>query len=175
MREDGMINRKMMYSAAFYFVFIMIVGALSIGLILANKQASAQNQGAAALAPNFVFNNHTYPFTYVASNLSAWESGLMNKTVSNSTFELFDFHTTGIYPFWMKDTYYPLDIIWVNGSNVTYVASAIPCSTYSSAQTNCTIYNNYSQGHLADYVIEAASGFANRTDLKAGDRIAITT
>ena len=165
-----MINRKIMYSAAFYFAFIIIVGALSIGLILANKQAAAQNQ-----PPNFVFNNHTYPFTYVASNLSAQESGLMNKTVGNSTFELFDFHTPAVYPFWMKDTYYSLDIIWINGSNVTYVANAIPCSTYSSGQTNCTIYNNYSQGHVADYVIEAAAGFANRTGLKVGDRVEITT
>ncbi len=169
-----MINRKIMYSAAFYFAFIMIVGAISIGLILANKQASGPAQGVANTKPNFVFGNRTYNFTYVASNLSAWESGLMNKTVNSSTFELFDFHTPGVYPFWMKDTYYPLDIIWVNGSNVTYVAAAVPCSTYSTDQSNCTVYNNYSEGHIADYVIETAAGFANLTGLKAGDRIVIT-
>ena len=168
-----MINRKMMYSSAFYFAFILLVGAISIGLILANKQASEKAQPQAP-QPNFVFNNQTYNFTYVASNLSAWESGLMNKTVGSNTFELFDFHTPGVYPFWMKDTYYPLDMIWVNGSNVTYIAYAIPCSYYSSAQANCTVYNNYSQGRTADYVIEAQAGFANRTGLRVGDSIRIT-
>ena len=128
--------------------------------------------GGAANAPSsFSFNNRTYDFTYVATTLSEQQSGLMNKTVTNSTFELFVFPSAAIYPFWMKDTNYALDIIWVNGTRVTYIADAIPCSSYSPDQSNCTIYNTYNQGHYANYVIEAKAGFVNQTGLEVGDTI----
>ena len=124
--------------------------------------------------PHFTFNNSTYNFTSVASTLQEQEQGLMNTTVDNSTFELFVFAQSSIYPFWMKDTYSPLDIIWINGTKVTYIASAIPCSSYSSNQTACIIYNNYSQGHAANYVIEAQLGFVNRTGMRVGSAVYIS-
>ena len=124
-----------------------------------------------AAPTSFSFDNKTYQFTYVATTLAQQEAGLMNKTVTNTTFELFVMPGVSIYPFWMKDTYYPLDIIWVNGTTVSYIADAVPCSSYSPDQSNCTIYDSYNEGHYANYVIEAQAGFTNRTGLKVGDRI----
>ncbi len=121
---------------------------------------------------SFTFNNMTYAFTYVASTPAEWESGLMNKTVTNSTFELFIFPKPAVYPFWMKNTYYPLDMIWINGSSVVYVAHAVPCISYSPGQSNCTVYNT---GYPADYVIEAHAGFANRTGIVVGSPVRIVS
>jgi uncharacterized membrane protein (UPF0127 family) len=122
--------------------------------------------------PSFTSGNRTYAFTYVAFTPAEWESGLMNKTVTNSTFELFIFPKPAVYPFWMKNTYYPLDIIWINGSTVAYVAHAVPCLSYNPGQSNCTIYNTQ---HAADYVIEAHAGFANRTGIRAGSIVRIVS
>ncbi len=120
---------------------------------------------------SFTFNNVTYKFTSVAMTIQQQEKGLMNASVTNSTFELFVFHNVSVYPFWMKDTYSPLDIIWINGTTVTFIAHAMPCSWYSMNQTSCVVYNNYSQGHYANYVIEARAGFANRTGLHVGSKV----
>ena len=123
-------------------------------------------------SPGFTFNNKTYAFTYIATTPAEWDSGLMNKTVGNNTFEIFVFPKPSIYPFWMKNTYYPLDMIWINGSKVVYVAHAIPCISYSITQSNCTIYN---LKYVADYVIEARSGFTNSTGLVVGSTVHIIT
>ncbi len=165
-----MLSRKaiLMYSA----LSLIAVAVALLAVSLHANRPSAQFS-------SFIFNNHTYAFTYVASNLSEWETGLMNKTVTNSTFELFIFPTPNIYPFWMKDTYYPLDIIWINGTRVVYIAYAIPCSWYSKGQSSCIIYNPYNSsaqgdGHIANYVIEAPGGFANATGMSVGDTVRIT-
>lgn len=127
----------------------------------------------ANIPTQFTIGNKTYDFTGVATTLQEQEEGLMNATVTNSTFELFVFTHPAIYPFWMKDTYYPLDIIWINGNDVVYIVNATPCVSYSPGQDNCTIYNNYNEGYVADYVIEAQAGFANRTGIRIGSNIFI--
>ena len=152
LRAIIMINRKVMYSTAFSFVFLLLVAVIFIGLLSVQRLSALSNNSNANYS-NFTFENQTYNFSYVESNLSEWEIGLMNKTVTNKTFALFVFPQPSIYPFWMKDTYYPLDMVWINGSTVTYIANATPCSWYSPQQLNCTLYNNYSQGHIADYVM----------------------
>ena len=154
------MNRGVIYAAMAMVAIALIIYAFYPGSTVPSNIPS-----------RFSFNNHTYAFTYVAANLSEQESGLMNKTVTNSTFELFVFPQSGIYPFWMKDTNYALDIIWVNGTKVTYIANATPCSSYSPDQSNCTVYNTYNQGYYANYVIETKAGFVNQTGLKVGDTI----
>ncbi|MHB1830575.1 MAG: DUF192 domain-containing protein [Candidatus Micrarchaeaceae archaeon] len=159
---------------------IRLYSALSIIAVAAALLVLSFNASNSAGQPtSFTFANRTYPFTYVASNFSEWEAGLMNKTVTNSTFELFAFPTPNIYPFWMKDTYYPLDIIWINGTRIVYIVYAIPCSWYSKGQSSCIIYNSYNSsvqgdGHIANYVIEAQGGFANATGMMVGDTVRIS-
>lgn len=149
---------------------IIIIASVAALLILAQNTA-LHNSGNIS---GFTFANTSYKFTYVATTPQEWQKGLMNYSVTNTTFELFVFPKVSIYPFWMYDTYYPLDIIWINGSRVTYVAHAIPCSWYSPGQTDCMVYNNYTSAHYANYVIEAHGGFANSTGLRTGSIVSIS-
>ncbi len=119
---------------------------------------------------NFTFNGVNYKFTSVALTQQQQEQGLMNSSVNQSTFELFVFPTPAIYPFWMKDTYSPLDIIWVNQSTVVFIVNATPCISYSKDQSNCTVYV---PGKPSNYVIEPASGFVNKTGMHVGSRVQI--
>lgn len=166
-----MINKKATYLAGLLSVSILVAIIIIVGLVSVQEVSGHPSNPSAK--SSFTFGNKTYNFTYVASNPPEWETGLMNKTVTNETFELFAFPEPSIYPFWMKNTYSPLDIIWVNGSTVTYIANATPCSWYSKDQSNCTIYDSYNQGYVANYVIEALSGFTNRTGLKVGDKLSV--
>lgn len=113
-------------------------------------------------------NNHTYRFTNVELNQSEWEQGLMNATVTNNTLVLFYFGRPGVWDFWMKNTYSPLDMIWIDGNTVVYIANAVPCVSYDPDQQSCQLYM---PNTVADAVIEAPAGFAARNNLHVGEAV----
>ena len=94
------------------------------------------------------------------------ERGLMNvdKLDENSGM-LFIFEKEGIYPFWMKDTLIPLDIIWIGeNQKVAFIGKNIqPCKTLICPATNPLV--------KARYVLEVNSGIAEKTGLKVGDSV----
>lgn len=148
-------------AAAVIIIIVAIVAAVEMDVSAAPQ----------ARPTSFSFNGITYPFTMVASTPTEQEQGLMNYTVTNSTFELFQFQYGGDYPFWMKNTYYPLDIIWIYNDKVVYVVNATPCVSYSANQSNCIVYDPKT---FATDVIEARSGFVNATGLRVGDSVNIS-
>jgi uncharacterized membrane protein (UPF0127 family) len=73
---------------------------------------------------------------------------------------LFVFDKEGSYPFWMKNTQIPLDIIWINSSKeVVYVSrNSTPCAN------ECPLI---SPGKDASYVLELNPG----SDVQVGDKV----
>lgn len=87
---------------------------------------------------------------------------------------LFIFDKPGRYPFWMKDMNFPIDIIWLAPSEggdleakVIYIKKDARPESYP---------NTYGPGPDQDtkYVLEVVSGFAEKNNLKAGDRVKFT-
>lgn len=76
---------------------------------------------------------------------------------------LFVFNTTGIYPFWMKDTRIPLDIIWINDHTIVEIQSLEPESTTNIPQHTPT--------QKADTVLELNQGEANKFNLTPGTKL----
>jgi len=65
---------------------------------------------------------------------------------------LFVFPQDGVYPFWMKDTLIPLDMIWINNnSRIVAIRTAHPCTTDSDCP-------NYNPGVISRYVLEINAG-----------------
>lgn len=77
---------------------------------------------------------------------------------------LFVFEKDGTHGFWMKDTNFPLDIIWINSLKkiVGIKADAQPClkDCPSMAPTASS-----------RYVLEVNAGFAKRNKIEIGDRV----
>lgn len=151
-----------------YIILFALIAALA-AIIIISYMISSQHASGAPKA--FQLNGRTYAITSYALNATEQEKGLMNATVTNSTFMLFYFSSSGIYPFWMKNTYAQLDIIWIDYNstsgigNVTYVVNATPCVEYSSAQNSCRIYV---PAHAANYVIETKDGFVRANNISIG-------
>jgi len=124
------------------------------------------------LPKSVTISQATYNITAYAITPGEQEKGLMNSTVNGSTFMLFVFPGSRPYPFWMKDTYSYLDIIWINATGrygrIVYFVNATPCAKYDSAQVNCTLYIPPSG---ANYVLETASGFDRRNAVYQGEHI----
>ncbi len=76
---------------------------------------------------------------------------------------LFVFEQEGIYPFWMKNTKIPLDMIWIDkDKKVVFVAKNVqPCDV-----DQCP---NIIPDGTAMYVLEINAGLAEKIGVKQGD------
>ena len=76
---------------------------------------------------------------------------------------LFFFAVDGEYPFWMKNTLIPLDMIWIDSRRrVAHIEHDVqPCKV-----ENCP---NYPPHAIARYVLEVAAGVAKEHGLRDGD------
>lgn len=153
-------------SAILMLTGVVVVIILVIVIVIQSQPEQRPTEG------YFVLNNRSYALTQVDTNISEWEQGLMNVTnMSNSTFALFVFPYSSNYPFWMKDTYVPLDMLWINNSKIVYIAANVPpCNSYNINQNNCRIYTPSAE---ANYVIEAKAGFAQNENVTVGENITI--
>ena len=76
---------------------------------------------------------------------------------------LFVFERPGNYPFWMKDMNFPIDIIWLNDDmRVVYIKKNARPEFFPE---------NYGPTENAKYVLEIVSGFADKNNLRVGDRV----
>ncbi len=77
---------------------------------------------------------------------------------------LFVFHETGVYNFWMKNTFVPLDMIWLNqDQEVVFIKeNAQPCQ-----ENDCL---KIEPGVMAKYVLEIKGGRTEEIGLKIGDK-----
>lgn len=94
------------------------------------------------------------------------EKGLMNvMQLDANSGMLFIFDQEGFYPFWMKNTLIPLDMIWIDGNNkVVFIGQNVqPCKTFI-----CPITNPNTK---AKYVLEINGGVAEKDGIKIGDSI----
>lgn len=95
------------------------------------------------------------------------EIGLMfRKSLGEDEGMLFIFENSGNYPFWMKNTLIPLDMIWINSDfKIVEIQTAVPCT-----QEPCGVYGGK---ELAKYVVEVNAGFAEKNWIKVGDGVKI--
>lgn len=96
--------------------------------------------------------------------------GLMYRTeLGEDRGMLFIFDKEDFYPFWMKNTLIPLDIIWIDSNRkVVFMAQKVqPCRVLICPSVLPTAN--------AKYVLEINSGICQEISLKLGDRVVINT
>ena len=77
----------------------------------------------------------------------------------------FVFDQEGIYPFWMKDMKFSIDIVWVDDDyRVTDIYRNAPLPVGDSLPV-------YSNSQPARYVLEVNAGLADVNQLKIGDKL----
>jgi hypothetical protein len=84
------------------------------------------------------------------------------KSLASDTGMLFVFATPSKYAFWMKDMNFSIDMIWLDQSGtVVYIAKNASPKSYP---------NTFVPNKDANYVLEVASGFSAKHNLKIGDK-----
>ena len=140
--------------------------ALTVAAIAATTPALAQY--AAARRAEAQFADKTVVSLEVARTEAERAKGLMFRTdLAEQAGMIFLFERPGIYPFWMKNTLIPLDMLWTDTSGkIAWIAESVPpCKA-----DPCPEYPPRAE---AQYVIELRAGFAKRHGVKVGDVVAL--
>jgi uncharacterized protein len=102
----------------------------------------------------------------IASTSAEQAQGFMFKpAISDDEAMLFVYRSDGIYSFWMKNTRFALDIIWLDAEKkAVYIKeNFLPC-----VKDPCPIETPLQK---ARYVLEVKSGTVKKTAFKLGERI----
>ncbi len=140
-------------------ISLLIILVIAI-VLLANNKKQKQSQ---VCFKNYCFN------VDLAKTAEEINNGLMFRQGLNSDKGmLFIFEKEREYPFWMKNTLIPLDIIWINkDKEVVFVSeNTQPCEEGKP----CLSVNPDKD---AEYVLEMNGGIAEKIGLKVGDKITI--
>ncbi len=114
--------------------------------------------------PKVCFDGECF-FVEIVDDYAEREKGLMYRTeLAEDTGMFFIFDKEGYYPFWMKNTLIPLDIIWINrdGKVVSMGENSLPCKADPCAVISPT-------GN-ASYVLEINGGLSSKKGIVAGSQ-----
>lgn len=158
-------------------VTLLTIAAVAIYLIT-NKGEGSQSFSIEDTAPKFkkegelLFISKTENETLaiidieVADNEQKTAQGLMHRSsMPENAGMLFLMPQEDIQGFWMRNTYIPLDMIFVNSNKeiVTIHHNTTPMNE-----------NSYLSTAPALYVVEVNGGFCNKNNIKEGDQIEFT-
>ena len=101
---------------------------------------------------------------YKAISPEEQAQGLSGTTYLNShDGMLFEFPYENLWNFWMKDMLIPIDIVWISKEmTIVHIEHSLTPETYP---------NSFGPSTNALYVLEVASGIAQKAKLKVGDKI----
>jgi len=117
-----------------------------------------------AEGPRVIFPDGFAVRVEIAADDENRAQGLMYRDqLRPATGMLFFFPEAGEYPFWMKNTRIPLDMVWIDSNKrIAHIAHDVPpCQV-----EDCPSYPPHAQ---ALYVLEVAAGVAKQHALKDGD------
>ncbi len=81
---------------------------------------------------------------------------------------LFIFDQAAPYSFWMKGMTFPLDMLWIEGGKVVYVAADVPAFPPDTPDSALPIYTPSAS---AKYVLEVNAGFAAKYGIGVGTTV----
>ena len=139
--------------------------ALSCGVNNTTPAAST-TQPTTAAGPRVVFPDNFAVNVEIAADDATRAQGLMFRDqLAADRGMIFLFPQSGDYPFWMKNTLIPLDMIWIDEQKriVNVAANVPPCKADPCPSVP--------SGGNAKYVLEVAAGVAARHGLAKGQTL----
>ncbi|MBI3631365.1 MAG: DUF192 domain-containing protein [Candidatus Staskawiczbacteria bacterium] len=114
------------------------------------------------------FQEYCFDVKLAQNGIEKTKGLMFQKYLEQNKGMLFFFDKESIYPFWMKNTYIPLDIIWMNKNyKVVFISeNNQPCKWH-----NCPLIEPPTD---AKYVLEVNSGIVQKIRLKLADELNLT-
>lgn len=111
--------------------------------------------------------NKSFPVE-IADNDDTREQGLSDREIlAADAGMIFIFPQPGPHGFWMKNTNFPLDFIWVRDGKVTEISSDVP-TQLGVTERELKVYK---PKEPIDWMIEVNAGFAAKKGINVGDNV----
>jgi len=138
-------------------LFLIILFAFSMFLI-SKKEHSKKQQS------QVCFRNHCFEVELAVDRDEKIKGLMFREDLNRDKGMLFVYNKEDVYPFWMKNMKFPIDIIWINKEKeVVFISpEAEPCS-----EEECSIIDPETK---AKYVLEIKAGLSKEIGLKKGDK-----
>lgn len=145
-----------------FLLFIcLLAGGLQVQRAFASRNSSSQQK-----LRTFRFGNVELQLE-VAKTDAERRKGLSGRSrLESNQAMVFLFPEADIYDFWMKDTYFPLDILWLYQGKVVDMTT-LPAQIAGKAPAQ------YSPKAIADQVIEVSAGLAKAQEIGIGSVLQI--
>lgn len=141
-------------------VLVLIISTLTAQQISTKSQEQASTSNVVEFGPYKLY-------VELATNPLNRERGLMYRTqMADNKGMLFIFETPAVQSFWMKNTYIPLDIIFLDED---FRVVKVHKNTLPNQITE-----TYSSFFPAKYALETKAGWAGMSKLNEGDMLTIT-
>ncbi|MFA6190268.1 MAG: DUF192 domain-containing protein [Candidatus Staskawiczbacteria bacterium] len=152
-------------------IFFLIVIIIIIIFIFFNSANILLSPGTLQSINNKVCFKENCFSVEIAKTESERAKGLMNRNqLDADKGMLFIFEKEGVYPFWMKNTLIPLDIIWINENRkIIFIANNVQPCLPAGRQVKVLICPTVGSLAKAKYVLEVNAGIAENIKLKVGD------
>ncbi len=148
------------------FLSFVLVLAIVGGIFYYSWQNYGGDGAVQSVAPNITHLKIGSVFVEVesVSDSSAQARGLSGREgLGENKGMLFIFPKSGIYPFWMKDMKFPIDIVWISEfGRVVHIKHNATPESYPDL---------FVSEDLAKYVLEVPTGFAEKHNLMPGDTV----
>lgn len=119
-------------------------------------------------SPSATINNRTFNVK-VVKTLKDRQVGLSaTNNLPENQGMLFVFEKKDIYPFWMRNMKFPIDIIFIDDNKVVEVIKDAQPPKPGTPISELTIYRPQSK---ANYVLEINAGLSERYAIKKGDMV----
>jgi len=136
-------------------LFILVI--IITGVILINDNTKEQTK--------VCFQNHCFDVELAAEPQKLSRGLMFREQLDLDKGMLFIFEKEGEYPFWMKNTLIPLDIIWINeNKEVVFISD----NTQPCEDSFCPSINPEKN---ARYVLEINGGISRKINLVVGDKM----
>jgi len=144
----------------------LITIALLLAACSSPQQTAPSPPPAPASGPRVVLPDGAAIQVELATDDATRAQGLMYRDhMADDRGMLFLFPESGDYPFWMKNTLIPLDMVWIDDQRrIAHVASNVPPCKADPCP-------NYPPNANAKYVLELAAGVAAKHHLANGQAL----
>ena len=160
----------MKHSTPKIILAVVLLGLLS-GLLFLQGEREAPQQTSATpntgLRTQLLTVRGTQIQVEVAETQRQREIGLSHRKESLKEGEgmLFVFEKEGLYGFWMKDTHFPIDIIWITSEKrITHIEEGVRPESFPKV---------YISEEPAQFVLEIPAGYTQRNNIKVGDEVVL--
>ena len=150
-------------STLFSFLLAVLVLVLTIFAISFNAQPKGQVMADVSPEAKVCFREHCFRVELAKTPVEQARGLMFREHLDEGNGMLFVYENEAVRTFWMKNTYIPLDIIWLDSDRkvIQIKRNAQPCDSNTCPTIGSKVKSRY--------VLEFNGGIAEKIELKTGD------